>query len=129
MLTLMVLPKRRGVEIRISCRTNRNERNKHRKKRELTVENLVQRVPPVHLQDPLVVLRKGAVRLHLPEHPGTRPDKVVVEVPLVEAALPPPPVQRLQRPAARGDALEPGQRRHARRVARSGQAAGLVGRQ
>ena len=50
-----------------------------------------------------MVPREGACRLCLPEDPRTCPYKVVVEEPLVEAALPPYAVERLERlPAGRG---------------------------
>ncbi len=53
-------------------------------------------IPPVHLQDLLVIPSKRPGRLGLPEDPRTSPDKVVVEEPLVEGALPALPVQDLQ---------------------------------
>jgi hypothetical protein len=53
-------------------------------------------VPPVHLQDLLVVPRKRPRRFRLPEDPGTGTDEVVVEEALVEGALPALPVQRFQ---------------------------------
>ena len=65
-------------------------------------------VPSVDLQDPLMVLRKRAVGLALPEDPCACSNKVVVEHPLVERALPPPPVDRLQPLSAPLHAVEAG---------------------
>ena len=53
-------------------------------------------IPPVHLQDLLVIPRKRPRRLGLPEDPRTSPDKVVMEEPLMEGALPAVPVQGLE---------------------------------
>jgi hypothetical protein len=68
---------------------------------------LRQVVPPVDLEDPLVVSRKGPVLLALPEDAGARSDEVVVEHPLVERALPAPAVDGLQSLAAPVHPLEP----------------------
>jgi hypothetical protein len=53
-------------------------------------------IPPIHFQDLLVIPRKRPWRLGLPEDPRTSLDKVVVEEPLVEGALPALPVQGLE---------------------------------
>ena len=45
-------------------------------------------IPPVHLQNLLVVPRKGSRGFSLPEDPSTRADEVIVEEPLMEGALP-----------------------------------------
>jgi hypothetical protein len=59
-------------------------------------------VPAVGLQYPLVVPRKAAGRLRLPEDARAGPDEVVVKQALVEAALPPLRVEHLQRLPAGG---------------------------
>lgn len=68
---------------------------------------LRQMVPPVQLQDPLVVLGERPERLRLPEDPCARPDEPVVEHALVERPLPALPVDGVQRPTARLHPLEP----------------------
>ena len=65
-------------------------------------------VPPVHLQNLLVIPRKAARLLSLPEDPRTRPDEVVVKQPLMEGPLPPLTIQRFQGLPALLDALKAG---------------------
>ena len=64
-------------------------------------------VPPVHLQDLLVIPREGPGLLGLPEYPSAGPDEVVVEQSLVERPLPPLPVQRFEGLPAPLNPLEP----------------------
>jgi len=68
---------------------------------------LRQMVPPVDLEDLLVVLGEHPVLLSLPEDARARSNEVVVEHALMERALPPTPVQRLQPLPALLHALEP----------------------
>ena len=53
-------------------------------------------IPPVHLKNLLVVPRKGTWLLRLPEDPGARSYKVVVEQSLMEGPLPSLAIQRFQ---------------------------------
>ena len=54
-------------------------------------------VPPVGLQDFLVVLGERAGLVAFPEYPCAGSNKVVVEHALMERSLPPSPVDRFQR--------------------------------
>ena len=53
-------------------------------------------VPPINLQDFLVILGKCPVRLSFPKDSCAGTDKIVVEHALVEGPCPPPAIQSLQ---------------------------------
>ena len=65
-------------------------------------------VPPVDLQNLLVILGEDAVRLAFPEDACTRANKVVVKHPLVKGPLPTSPVKGVQGAPALFHALKSG---------------------
>ena len=74
-------------------------------------EDLLRQVlPPVDLEQPLVVALEDAGRLRLVEDARARPNELLVELPLVVAAVPSLAVQCLQRAPA---FLDPVERAHA----------------
>ena len=74
-------------------------------------EDLLRQVlPPVDLEQPLVVALEDAWWFRLVEYARARPDELLVELPLVVAAIPALAVQRLQRAPA---FLDPVKRAHA----------------